>query len=68
MNQVESALRWAKLTFGRMAKDQKAIFVVPSEVKLDGDTKWLMEKGIFTKEESQEIVKLTGIGGDDGTR
>jgi hypothetical protein len=68
MNPVESGLRWAKMTFGRMAKDQKTIFVIPNELKLSGDTEWLMEKGIFTREESKEIVKLTAMGGGDGSR
>ena len=51
MKPVESGLRWAKLTFGSMVKDKKEIFVIPKELKLRGDTKWLMEKGIFAKEE-----------------
>jgi hypothetical protein len=42
MTQVESGLRWAKLTFGHMVEDKKAIFVVPDELKLGIDTKWLM--------------------------
>ncbi len=63
MNPVESGLRWAKLTFGRMAKGQKTIFVIPDELKFSGDTGWLMEKGMFTKEESRDIAKLTGMGG-----
>jgi hypothetical protein len=36
--QIESGLRWAKLTFGRMVKDEKAIFVVPNELKLGSAT------------------------------
>jgi len=58
MKPVESGLRWAKLTFGSMVKDKKAIFVIPEELKLRSDTKWLMEKGIFTKEELHGVVKL----------
>ena len=58
MTQVESGLRWAKLTFSRMVKDKQTIFVVPNELKLRRDTKWLMEKGIFTKEEFLGMVKL----------
>mgnify|MGYP006266752511 CR=1 FL=1 len=42
MTQVESGLRWAKLTFGHMVEDKKAIFVVPDDLKLGVDTKWLM--------------------------
>jgi len=60
MTQVESGLKWAKLTFGRMVKDNKAIFVVPDELKLGIDTKWLMEKGVLTKEELVGTVKLVG--------
>lgn len=60
-SQVESGLRWAKLTFGTIVKDNKTIFVVPNELKLKGETKWLVEKGVFSKEELQGVVKLTGI-------
>jgi hypothetical protein len=42
MTQVESGLRWAQLTFGHMVEDKKAIFVVPDDLKLGIDTKWLM--------------------------
>jgi hypothetical protein len=58
LTQVESGLRWAKFTFGRLVKDERTIFVVPNELKLSIDTKWLMEKGIFTKEEFLGMVKL----------
>ncbi|MGA2316616.1 MAG: hypothetical protein ABSG71_09570 [Thermodesulfobacteriota bacterium] len=58
LTQVESGLRWAKFTFGRLVKDERTIFVVPNELKLGSDTKWLMEKGIFTKEEFFGMVKL----------
>ena len=60
-SQVESGLRWAKLTFGSIVKDNKTIFVVPNELKLKGETKWLIEKGVFSKEELQGMVKLIGI-------
>jgi hypothetical protein len=60
MTQVESGLKWAKLTFGRMVKDNKAIFVVPDELKLRINAKWLMEKGVLTKEELLGTVKLVG--------
>ncbi len=56
--QVESGLRWAKSAFGRSVKDKKTIIVVPNEVKLGNDAKWLLEKGVFTKEEFFAIVKL----------
>jgi len=58
MKQVESGLRWAKLTFGSMMLDKKAIFVIPNELKLKSDTEWLMEKWIFAKEDVPEVVKL----------
>jgi hypothetical protein len=41
-----------------MVKDDKAIFVVPNELNLGSDTQWLMEKGVFTKEELPGMVKL----------
>ena len=49
--QIQSAMRWAKLAFGRMVKDENTIFVVPTELKLGIKTKSIIEKGIFTKEE-----------------
>ncbi len=58
LTQVESGLKWAKLTFFRMVKDAITILVVPNELKLGNDTKWLMEKGIFTKGELPVMVKL----------
>jgi hypothetical protein len=39
-------------------KDEKTIFVVPNEVKLGSDTKWLMEKRIFSKEELLGMINL----------
>jgi hypothetical protein len=56
--QVESGMRWARLAFGRMVKDDKTIFVVPNELKLGINTKWIIEKGVFTKEELLGMVKL----------
>jgi len=58
--QVESGIRWARLAFGRMVKDEKTIFVVPNELKLGINTKWLIEKGVFTKEELLGLNKLIG--------
>jgi hypothetical protein len=60
-SQMESGLRWAKLTFGSIVKDKKTIFVVPNELKLKGETQWLEEKGVFNKEELKGMVKLLGI-------
>ncbi len=56
--QLESAMRWAKLAFGRMVKDEKTIFVVPNELKLGINTKSIIEKGIFTKEEILGMGRL----------
>ena len=39
-------------------KDKKAIFVVPNELKLGRNTKWLVEKGVFNKEELYGMIKL----------
>lgn len=39
MKELESGLRWAKLTFGPIVKDKKAIFVIPSELKLRSNSK-----------------------------
>ena len=60
MTQVESGLRWAKLTFSHVMKEGKEIFVVPDDLKLGTDTKWLMEKGVFTKEELLGMAQLIG--------
>jgi hypothetical protein len=49
--QIESAMRWAKLAFGRIVKDEKTIFVVPKELDLGIHAKAVIEKVIFTKEE-----------------
>jgi hypothetical protein len=56
--QIESGLRWAKLTFGCMVKDERTIFIVPNELKLVSDTRWLIEKGVFTREELLGMVQL----------
>jgi hypothetical protein len=58
--QVESGLRWARSAFSHRVKDEKTIFAVPNEVKLGNDSKWLMEKGVFTKEEFLAMVKVVG--------
>ena len=56
--QLESGMRWAKVAFGRMVKDEKTLFVVPHELKLRIYTKSLIEKGIFTKKEILGMGKL----------
>jgi hypothetical protein len=58
MNQLESGMRWAKVAFGRMVKDEKTMFVVPHELKLGIHTKSIIEKGVFTKEEILGMDKL----------
>ncbi len=64
MTPAESGLRWAKLTFGR-EKNEKKIFVVPNEMNLRNDAKWLAEKWMFTKEELLGLAKFIelGVGG-----
>ena len=62
MTQVEAGMRWAKVTFGHMVKDKKSVFIVPSELKLRSDTRWLVEKGVFSKEELFGISKLMDQG------
>ena len=56
-NQIESAMRWARLAFCRMVKDEKRSSC-PNELKLAINTKWIVEKGIFTKEEIMGMAKL----------
>ena len=56
--QVESGLKWARSAFGRMVKDERTIFVVPNELKLGIKTKWLIDKGVFTKEEILGMAEL----------
>jgi hypothetical protein len=62
MKRVESGLRWAKLTFGRKVKDEKSIIVVPSDLNLGNNIKWLTEKGVFTKEELIGMSRLIEKG------
>jgi hypothetical protein len=57
MKQFESGLRWAKLTFGDMVQDKKAILVVPNKLKLKNDARY-MKKSIYSKEEFLEMAKM----------
>jgi hypothetical protein len=57
-SQVESGLRWARMAFGHRVKDERTIFVVPNELKLGIKTKWLIDKGVFTKEEILGMAEL----------
>ena len=61
-NQFESATRWARLVFGHRVQDGNRIFVVPNELKLGFNTRWIIEKGIFTKEEILGIGKPLEAG------
>ena len=64
MTLAESGLRWARLTFGKLEKNGKPIFVVPNEMNLKNGAKWLAEKWMFTKEELLGLAKFVeqGIG------
>lgn len=62
MTQIQSGMRWANAIFGRMIKDKKLMFIVPRELKLRSDTRWLVDKGVFTKEELFGISKLMDQG------
>jgi len=55
--QFESGLRWARLTFGHRVRDERAIFAVPDNLKPEGDTEWLVEKGVFTRVDLLAMVK-----------
>jgi hypothetical protein len=57
---LESGLRWAKLAFGHLVKDKKDIFVFPKELKISEDKRVLVGKGVFTKEEFLEVVRMMG--------
>ena len=58
---AETGLRWARLTFGQLIKDKHAIFVVPGELNLGSDARWLVEKGVFNKEKVRGTVNLVGV-------
>ncbi|MGZ3539247.1 MAG: hypothetical protein ACXVAB_14600 [Thermodesulfobacteriota bacterium] len=64
MTLAESGLRWAKLTFGKLEKNGKPIFVIPNEMDLGNDAKWLTEKWMFTKQELLGLAHFVeqGIG------
>ena len=59
-SQIESGLRWAKLTFGHLAKDKQMIFVVPDEMNLGTDAIVFLQKGILTNQEFWELMKGKG--------
>jgi hypothetical protein len=64
MSLAESGMRWAKFTFGKLEKGGTPIFVVPSEMDLPHDAKWLAEKWMFTKQELLGLARFLeqGIG------
>jgi hypothetical protein len=61
IKQFESGLRWAKFIFGHLVQDKKEIFVIPNELKIEDNPKRYMEKGIFTKEEFLDMVKVVNL-------
>ncbi len=60
--QLESGMRWARVAFGSMVKDEKTIFVIPNELRFGIHTKSIIEKAIFTKEEILGMGKLVDQG------
>ena len=55
---LESGLRWARFSFADLVKDRQAIFIMPKELKLGSAPQWMIEKGVFTKEELLGIMGL----------
>ncbi len=62
MTQIQAGMKWANLTFGHMVKDKKSMFIVPGELKLGNNSQWLIEKGVFTKEELFGLSRLMQEG------
>ena len=56
-NQIESGLKWARLTFGSMLRDSRTMFVVPRELNPGSDAEWIIEKAVFTRGELLEMTK-----------
>jgi hypothetical protein len=57
---LESGLKWAREAFGHLVNDKKDIYVFPKELNISEDQMLLVEKGIFTKEEFEEVMKKIG--------
>ena len=55
---LESGLRWARFSFTELVKDRQAIFIVPKELELGSAPQWMIEKGVFIKEELLGIRDL----------
>jgi hypothetical protein len=62
LTQIESGLRWARLTFGRTVEDKNTVFGVPDEVNQRSNPQGLMEKLLFTDEELFGVMKLDDQG------
>ncbi len=56
--QWESGTKWARQAFGHLVKDKKDIFVYPKKMKIDDDKGLLVEKGIFSRGEFLEVMKM----------
>ena len=57
--QWESGAKWARKAFGHLVKDKKDLFIFPKEMEMNNDDeRLLIEKGIFTREEFLEMVKM----------
>jgi hypothetical protein len=56
--QLATGTKWARQAFGHLVKDKKDIFVFPKEMEIHDDKELLVEKGIFTKEEFLEMVRV----------
>ena len=55
---LESGLRWARFSFTDSVKDRQAIFVVPNELELRSDPQWMIDRGVFSKEELLRMIDL----------
>jgi hypothetical protein len=56
-SELESGLRWARVTFGGSVKDKTSIFVVPKELETGNATRMFMEKGIYSKLEFLSVIR-----------
>jgi len=60
MTRVGPGLRSGRLTFGGMVRNEKSIFVMPNELDLGNHVRWVVEKGVLTKEGLLGMAKKTG--------
>jgi hypothetical protein len=56
-SELESGLRWARVTFGGSVKDKTSIFVVPKELETGDATRMFMEKGIYSRLEFLNVIR-----------